>query len=227
MDHRKAIEGVIAWTLTLVFVFTAIITALSLLGLVKFQDETQQERLFWLLIVELVVVCIGYFRGFLTYRSLSKVTPQQNPEIDSAPKGNQVAQPISRAKKGEKQLPQQIGPVPKSTSPLVQMTVESILKDIASRPPFQRAEAEAHYIGTRICLKGVLSMLLRKNDRDVTLCICPKDSHFPTIWVYTRVSEYPELKVIKEGDPIMVDGRISAFQHGDVVVTDVKLSGTS
>jgi chromosome segregation ATPase len=63
--HADIIKLIIGYTLTGAFVFTVIITCLSLIGIVKFADPAQQRRLFGVLVVELVVGCVGIYFGFL------------------------------------------------------------------------------------------------------------------------------------------------------------------
>lgn len=67
MKNKETIQLVIAWTFVIVFIFTAIITLLSLIGLLKFEDEKQQEKLFYVLIVEIVVVSVGFFKEYIKY----------------------------------------------------------------------------------------------------------------------------------------------------------------
>ena len=61
------IQLIVAYTLVAVFVFTAIITSLSMIGVVKFAKTTQQKTLFRVMIVELVVVAVGFFGNILTF----------------------------------------------------------------------------------------------------------------------------------------------------------------
>jgi len=61
------IKLVIAWTLVGAFIFTVVVTCLSLVGLVRFQEGAQQKKLFWVLIVELVVGCVGAFLDGLRF----------------------------------------------------------------------------------------------------------------------------------------------------------------
>lgn len=68
MDQLEIIRLIICWVLLAVFSFTAIATALSLVGIVKFVHATQQARLFQLLIVEVVVAAVAAFAGALTFR---------------------------------------------------------------------------------------------------------------------------------------------------------------
>ncbi len=61
------IQLIIAYTLTGVFVFTALITSLSMIGIVKFAQKAQQKTLFKVLIVEVVIVAVGFFGQVLTF----------------------------------------------------------------------------------------------------------------------------------------------------------------
>lgn len=65
MNHRLLASLVIVYVLVFAFVFTVIITCLSLIGWVAFSKVGQQDKLFYVLIVELVVIAIAFFRGFL------------------------------------------------------------------------------------------------------------------------------------------------------------------
>lgn len=65
--HQEVIQLVIAYTLAGAFVFTVIITCLSLIGWIKFADKKQQKKLFTCLIVELIAVSLGFFCGFLNF----------------------------------------------------------------------------------------------------------------------------------------------------------------
>lgn len=65
MDHRVLIQLIISYTLVVAFVFTVLVTCGSLIGWVKFADRRQQGRLFTVLIVSLVSICLTAFGGFL------------------------------------------------------------------------------------------------------------------------------------------------------------------
>jgi len=65
IQHIEIIKLTIAYTLAGAFVFTVGITCLSLAGWLKFADKRQQQKLFSILIVELVVGCVGFFFNFL------------------------------------------------------------------------------------------------------------------------------------------------------------------
>jgi hypothetical protein len=57
------IQLVIAWTCVGVFVATAAITLLALVGVVKLAERKYLDRLFKVLVLEIVGVCIGIFTG--------------------------------------------------------------------------------------------------------------------------------------------------------------------
>ena len=65
MRHDQIIRLVIAYTLTGAVVFTVIVTCLLLVGWMKFADSEQQQKLFYVLIVEIIAISVGYFSGFL------------------------------------------------------------------------------------------------------------------------------------------------------------------
>ncbi len=62
--HRLIIELVITWTLVLVFIFTAIVTCLSLVGLVRI-DPRVRKKLYAVIIIDVAVIAVGVFGGFL------------------------------------------------------------------------------------------------------------------------------------------------------------------
>jgi hypothetical protein len=63
----EIMQLVIAYTLTGALVFTALITYLSLVGRIKFQDKLQQKQIFWLFIVQLCIIVAGFFSGLLKF----------------------------------------------------------------------------------------------------------------------------------------------------------------
>lgn len=58
---------ILAYSLAATFVFTAAVTCLSMIGWVKFTDPEQQKFLFKTLIIELVVVVVGFFGKALEF----------------------------------------------------------------------------------------------------------------------------------------------------------------
>lgn len=65
--HAQLIQLTVGYTLAGALVFTVIATCLSLVGWVKFADQAQQNKLFAVLIVELVVISVGFFGGLLKF----------------------------------------------------------------------------------------------------------------------------------------------------------------
>ncbi len=65
MDQIEIIQLIVGYAFAAVLVFTAIITAASLVGWISFADEDQQKKLFNLLIVELVIIGVGLFANLL------------------------------------------------------------------------------------------------------------------------------------------------------------------
>ncbi len=57
------IQLVIAWTCVGVFVATALLTLLAVSGLMKLADKKYTDRLFKVLVVEIVGICLAVFTG--------------------------------------------------------------------------------------------------------------------------------------------------------------------
>jgi tetratricopeptide (TPR) repeat protein len=62
---------ILAYSLVAVFVFTAIVTSLSLVGWAKFIDQDQQKTLFKVLIVEVAIVSVGFFANLLEFNPVN------------------------------------------------------------------------------------------------------------------------------------------------------------
>ncbi|MDP2362689.1 MAG: hypothetical protein Q8M94_02850 [Ignavibacteria bacterium] len=71
MHHKEIIHLTIAYTIVGAFIFTVIITCLSIVGWIKFADNAQQQKLFYVLIVEVVVGIVGYFFNWLDFNPKS------------------------------------------------------------------------------------------------------------------------------------------------------------
>jgi hypothetical protein len=67
INHVQMIQLIIAYTLVGAFVFTVVITCLSLVGWIKFANKKQQQKLFAALIVQLVIGCVGFFTQLLQF----------------------------------------------------------------------------------------------------------------------------------------------------------------
>lgn len=95
MNHVETIQLAIAYTLLGAFVFTVVITCLSLVGVVKFANPQQQRRFFVALILELVVGCVGFFLDFL---KLDPTAVSRNIASSArAELGQDIARTIQRA----------------------------------------------------------------------------------------------------------------------------------
>jgi hypothetical protein len=65
--HAQLIRLIVAYTMTGALVFTVVITCFSLVGWIEFADRSQQNKLFGVLIVELVILSVGFFGGILKF----------------------------------------------------------------------------------------------------------------------------------------------------------------
>lgn len=69
-SHQEIITLIIAYTCVGVFVATSIITVLSLINVLKI-DPAAKNRLFAILIVEVIVIGVGTFSGFMKFDTKS------------------------------------------------------------------------------------------------------------------------------------------------------------
>jgi hypothetical protein len=73
MEHSEIFQLIIGYSFVLVIVFTALITAGSLVGWVKFFNDKQQKKLFNVLIIELILISLSFFSGLVKFDA-DKVT---------------------------------------------------------------------------------------------------------------------------------------------------------
>jgi len=92
-SHREIIQLVIAYTLTGALVFTVIITCLSLVGWIKFQDKSQQKKLFQVFVVQLCVFAVGFYAGML------KLDPIQVKDNIAARGADQILGELSKERR--------------------------------------------------------------------------------------------------------------------------------
>lgn len=65
--HQELIGLIVAYTLAGAFVFTVVVTCLSLVGWIKIPDPRQQQKLFYVVIVEVAIIGVGSFSGWLQF----------------------------------------------------------------------------------------------------------------------------------------------------------------
>ena len=69
--HAQLIQLIIGYSLAGALVFTVVVTCLSLVGWIEFKKQSQQNKLFAVLILELVIISVGFFGGLLKYDPVS------------------------------------------------------------------------------------------------------------------------------------------------------------
>jgi uncharacterized protein YcbK (DUF882 family) len=84
--HIEMLKLVIAYTLVGAFIFTVVATCLSMIGVIKFVNPRQQRKLFAVLVVELVTICLGVFANLLN------LSPVQTAEKVQAPLAERVGE---------------------------------------------------------------------------------------------------------------------------------------
>lgn len=100
---------------------------------------------------------------------------------------------------------------------------EDMMVDIENRPPYQRKDAENHYIGVRISFHGTFFNLYKMNEQDVRITLRHPDKMYRAVKFNVRIADYPIFKVMKEGTPVRVHGKIISFEGSDPVLQDITI----
>jgi hypothetical protein len=85
MNQILIMQLAIGYTLVGAFIFTVVVTLLSLVGWIKFADNSQQKKLFYSLIVELVIGCLTFFFNFIKLNTVA---------VSSQVENNSLARPV-------------------------------------------------------------------------------------------------------------------------------------
>lgn len=64
---QNLLQLIIAYTLVGAFVFTVVVTCLSLIGVIRFADSKQQKQLFTALLLQMITGSVGFFFNWLTF----------------------------------------------------------------------------------------------------------------------------------------------------------------
>lgn len=124
--HSEMLKLIVAYTLVGAFVFTVLLTVLSLPGWIRFADARQQQKLFGVLVVQLVVGCVGFFLGFLN--------------LSPAGTAERIEQPFSEAAAAA--LEQSARILERRPIDAESVTAAFALRDIASRLTLSPTAAE-------------------------------------------------------------------------------------
>lgn len=101
--HITLIKLIIAYVLIGAFIFSVIMTCLSLIGIVKFLKPNQQNKLFTILIVEVVTISIGVLSNLLLInpKIAQKAVAEETLKINqSSPRIAQVTQKTRQTENG-------------------------------------------------------------------------------------------------------------------------------
>ncbi|MDD4439710.1 MAG: hypothetical protein PHS04_17010 [Tissierellia bacterium] len=98
------------------------------------------------------------------------------------------------------------------------ITAQKIIEEIKSRPPLQWDEASKHYIGIRVLWDVQFSQCFYPNDNDKTIITIHAQSKNATVAFQVNPNNYPELKVMREGDSFKINGEIKEIEFGYLIV---------
>ncbi len=92
----EMMQLVIAWTCVGVFVATCVITLLALVGVIKLADKKYLDRLFTVLILEVVSVALAFFSGAIKPRNVRPILVENGIRQDEVEKADNVREQIYR-----------------------------------------------------------------------------------------------------------------------------------
>ena len=131
-------------------------------------------------------------------------------QIASAHDNNMPISPVSQPTPTPALSSSQPAPIQLETKPTTQITPTEIMQSLDSLPLFQINQAAKNFEGLKIewlvelflvhIVQGKLSLVTRT----------PK-TFYPQIWFNTDIEQYPELKIMKAGDLITVNGEIASI----------------
>lgn len=102
---------------------------------------------------------------------------------------------------------------------------EEIFKDIESRPPFQRNEAEKHYEGLKVKRWAVaLRFVFEPHDGKCQIHLRPRGNG-KIVSCLVDIHRYPEVKIADEKTRLWISGRIKYVdsESGEIALSDASL----
>ena len=88
-----------------------------------------------------------------------------------------------------------------------------IFEQINGLPLSQKEQAGNSYIGLKVKWRTVLKVISNKKSNLVELSMWDRDN-YPWVYCIVSLSEYPEIKIAKDGHRMWVEGEISSIEDG-------------
>jgi peptidoglycan L-alanyl-D-glutamate endopeptidase CwlK len=117
--HVAIFKLIIGYTLVGAFLFTVVVTCLSLVGIIRFANSSQQRKLFTVLVVELVAIALGAFSNLLV------LSPRQTQVAITQPLVERTAQAQGEAKRAQ-------GEAERATSKLQSESLKGLVPEAAA-----------------------------------------------------------------------------------------------
>ena len=104
------------------------------------------------------------------------------------------------------------------------MTPSELVHAIDDVPPYQREEVAKHYVGLLVRWKGELRSASPSKGKKIALLLSRQQMGSVIVECSVNESDYPSLKVMKEGTLVVIQGKIARISYGHVVLKDAELS---
>jgi len=181
-------------------------------------------------IVLLVFIGLRVRRSLLWHRG----SPDSSaPEASEAPQeavppavpaAVQVPQPVQASQVLAAEAVANPAPNPDGAVNSKPITSQEIVSRLKVLPTVQAEIEKTKYQGTKVEWTLYFSSLMLKAQSQVEVSLLNANDTFPAVSFIVEINQYPELRTIKQGMPVVVRGGISSVYSMYIVLTDVQLS---
>ena len=112
---------------------------------------------------------------------------------------------------------------PVSVERVHNITYPELRADISAAPPMQREDIAKHYIGLRVQWEALFYSGKRKDDGGFSIYLTIPGVVGGIVTCEVSAEDYPELRILREGNPLRVSGDISIIDNISIALTNVRL----
>jgi hypothetical protein len=187
-------------------------------------------------IAVLIIIVWQVRQSILRRRGSPDLTASEASDASGAPEASQQA--VLPAVSAAVQVPQPVqapqvlaaeavaNPEPNPDEAAIRqpITSQEIVSHLKELPPVQAEIEKGNYQGVKVEWTLYFSSLMLKGQSQVEVSLLNADNAFPAVSFIADINQYPELRTIKWGMPVVVQGEISSVYSMYIVLTDVQLS---
>ena len=142
----------------------------------------------------------------------------------AVPAAVQVSQPVQAPQALVAEVVANPAPNPDVMMPSEPITSQTIVSHLKELTPVQAEIEKDKYKGAKVEWILYFSSLMLKGSSQVEVTLLNADNAYPGVSFMVELNQYPELRTIKWGMPVVVRGEISSVYSMYIILTDVQLS---